>query len=76
MGHEPEQDLNPQKDISHEGVSDYHAEVLSGEPLLEATAGLPQQTRTLWGDAWRRLRRNKLAVIALGWVLLVTLAAV
>ncbi len=59
-----------------DGVTQFHAEVVSGEPLLEATQGLPQQTRTLWGDAWRRLRRNKLAVVALSWILFVVILAV
>lgn len=33
-------------------------------------------SRTLWGDAWYRLRRNKLAIAALAWLVLITLAAV
>jgi peptide/nickel transport system permease protein len=33
-------------------------------------------SRTLWGDAWYRLRRNKLALGALTWLLIVSLAAV
>ena len=36
----------------------------------------PQVTRTLWGDAWYRLRRNKLALVALTWLLIVIVAAV
>lgn len=32
--------------------------------------------RTLWGDAWRRLRRNKLAFVALVWLAVVIVAAV
>jgi peptide/nickel transport system permease protein len=31
--------------------------------------------RTLWGDAWYRLLRNKLAVVALVWIAIVVLAA-
>jgi peptide/nickel transport system permease protein len=31
--------------------------------------------RTLWGDAWYRLRRNKLAVFALVWLAIVTVIA-
>lgn len=72
-GHDP---LLQADEIKAEGVTDLHAEVVSGEPLIEAASGLPRQTRTLWGDAWRRLRRNRLAVVALGWVLIVSLAAV
>lgn len=33
-------------------------------------------TRTLWGDAWFRLRRNKLAVAGLIWIVLVIVMAV
>jgi peptide/nickel transport system permease protein len=33
------------------------------------------RARTLWGDAWSRLRRNKLAVVALAWlVILITVS--
>ena len=34
-----------------------------------------RETRTLWGDAFRRLRRNYLAMIALVWILVVIGAA-
>jgi len=33
-------------------------------------------SRTLWGDAWYRLRKNKLAVVALFWIALVIFCAV
>jgi peptide/nickel transport system permease protein/oligopeptide transport system permease protein len=33
-------------------------------------------TRTLWGDAWYRLRRNKLALVSIAWLVLLILAAV
>lgn len=36
----------------------------------------PAGSRTLWGDAWGRLRRNKLAVVALSWLLIITIAAI
>ncbi|MBS3974529.1 MAG: ABC transporter permease [Actinobacteria bacterium] len=32
--------------------------------------------RTLWGDAWRRLRKNRLAILGLSWILVVVLMAV
>ncbi len=44
-----------------------------------ATAVAAESTRphhTLWGDAWVRLRRNKLAMIGGGFILLLTLLAV
>jgi ABC-type dipeptide/oligopeptide/nickel transport system permease subunit len=34
------------------------------------------RTRTLWGDAWYRLRRNRLAFIAFVWIVIITVAAV
>ncbi len=36
--------------------------------VAELGAGAP---RTLWGDAWRRLRRNKLAIGSLIWLVIV-----
>ena len=32
-------------------------------------------TRTLWGDAWKRLKRNKLAVLGAIWIILMILVA-
>jgi peptide/nickel transport system permease protein len=53
--------------------------------LAERTAQLPPthipgdesgRSRTLWGDAWYRLSRNKLALGALTWLLIVIVMAV
>lgn len=63
-------------DTKETGVADYHANVVSGSPLIEESAHIEHETRTLWGDAWYRLRRNKLAVIALAWIALVTVLAI
>jgi peptide/nickel transport system permease protein len=35
-----------------------------------------RKSRTLWGDAFYRLRRNKLAVVAISWLVLLTILAV
>ena len=35
----------------------------------------PAEARTLWSDAWKRLRRNKLAMIGLVWIILMVLVA-
>jgi peptide/nickel transport system permease protein/oligopeptide transport system permease protein len=52
--------------------------------LAENTTQLPPtptpgddsgRSRTLWGDAWYRLRRNKLALAALTWLLIVIVMA-
>ena len=40
-----------------------------------AAAEAPQKSRTLWSDAWKRLRRNKLAMIALVWILIMVVIA-
>ena len=42
------------------------------EALADADAG---PARTLWGDAFRRLRKNKLAVAALVWIMLIVVIA-
>lgn len=34
-----------------------------------------QRSRTLWGDAWARLRKNKLAMIGAAWIIFVILVA-
>ena len=45
-------------------------------PVTEPTAHIHEGvTRTLWGDAWGRLRRNRLSLIALIWLLVVIIAA-
>nr|WP_075576853.1 ABC transporter permease [Olsenella timonensis] len=36
----------------------------------------PSSSRTLWGDAWARLRKNKLAMIGAAWIIFVILVAV
>lgn len=33
-------------------------------------------TRTLWSDAWKRLRKNKLAMVAIIWIAFVALVAI
>ena len=39
-------------------------------PVLPGAADLAQRPeRTLWGDAWIRLRKNKLAIIGLIWAI-------
>ncbi len=43
---------------------------LPGGDLAELGSGAP---RTLWGDAWRRLRRNKLAMAGLVWLVVIVI---
>jgi len=39
-------------------------------------AQLAGETRTLWSDAWRRLRRNKLAMAGLVWIVFMVIVAI
>jgi peptide/nickel transport system permease protein/oligopeptide transport system permease protein len=41
--------------------------------IATASVEAAPATRTLWGDAWRRLRRNKLAIAGLVWIVFVVL---
>lgn len=59
--------------IMREGVHDTAGNPSATPPLIEEHVA--HQTRTLWGDAWYRLRRNRLALVALVWILLVATAA-
>lgn len=43
---------------------------------METGTQVTQASRTLWGDAWYRLRRNRLALLALVWLLIVATAAI
>lgn len=59
-----------------------HAEERVVEAVAAAEIGMhahsheaPRRSRTLWGDAWYRMRRNKLAMVALAWITLIVLAA-
>ncbi|WP_455138615.1 ABC transporter permease [Thermophilibacter sp.] len=39
-------------------------------------AEAPAKSRTLWSDAWQRLKRNRLALIGAAWIVFVILVAV
>lgn len=53
------------------GVSGMHAEVGASEPVMVTELTIDRATRTLWGDAFRRLSKNYLAMAALIWILIV-----
>lgn len=57
-------------------VKGYRTGLPASPPTGPAEQHAGHQTRTLWGDAWYRLKRNKLALFSLGWILIVVLAAV
>ncbi len=66
--------------LAEEGhpVKDFRTGVPATPPTedMPASALAQRSSRTLWGDAWRRLRRNKLAMAGLVWVLLMIVVAV
>jgi peptide/nickel transport system permease protein/oligopeptide transport system permease protein len=73
--------------VENHPVRDSRAGLPAGPPITEELAHLHNDAvadrhdndaagRTLWGDAWRRLRRNRLALIALIWLVLMVTAAV
>jgi peptide/nickel transport system permease protein/oligopeptide transport system permease protein len=60
-----------------EGEYVHHNDFLETyEAVVDETDHEMGATRTLWGDAWRRLRRNKLAIIAACWIIFMVLIAV
>jgi len=58
------------------GVKEYRSGMPATPPSEPYEQDAGHENRTLWGDALYRLRRNKLAIIALVWLLLVGVAAV
>lgn len=58
------------------GVKDYRSGMPATPPSEPYEQHAGHETRTLWGDAWYRLRRNKLAVIALIWLVIVSAGAI
>lgn len=43
---------------------------------VEHAAADTSANRTLWGDAWGRLKKNKLAIVAAVWIIFIVLVAV
>lgn len=59
-------------------MSENKSEATPATPEATEASGQEQsqQSRTLWGDAWARLRKNKLAMIGAAWILFVVIVAV
>ena len=51
-------------------------EVVEASEEARTGSGSARPSRTLWGDAWQRLKRNKLAVIAAIWIIFIVVVAV
>ena len=50
-------------------------EALLEEIHQKSDSSSPAASRTLWGDAFKRLRKNKLAVISVIWIIFVIIVA-
>lgn len=58
-------------------IGDSNADQVSQAQLLsEAAEAAPSRQASLWGDAWRRLIRNKLAVIGMAIAVMLALTAI
>lgn len=71
-----EEERIQQSIIADDGVSGKHADIGMSEPIMVTESSIDRQTRTLWGDAWGRLSKNKLAVVALVWILVVSIISI
>ncbi len=76
-------DSNPESiGQGHDEAAIHRARDLGTLPAPSSATPTPdlepqeERSRTLWGDSWYRLRRNKLAVVALVWLTIVTFAAI
>ena len=68
--------ISGHQDQDGEPLVHHKLEVGGMTPTDDAVHYEGAPTRTLWGDAWRRLRRNKLALIGMSYILLMSLLAV
>ncbi len=50
--------------------SDSFTEEVARKAAVAKATNPAAPTRTLWGDAWKRLRRNKLAMLGMVWIIL------
>lgn len=60
--------VNSKKKLENPQV--FHSEPAQQAEVEEAEAG-----RTMWGDAWARLRKNKLAIISIIWIIFMVIVA-
>jgi peptide/nickel transport system permease protein len=63
--------------VEDHSIREMRSGLPASPPVTETTAHIHAgATRTLWGDAWIRLRKNRLALIALIWLTLIVVAAI
>lgn len=46
------------------------------EKAAAVAANAPTSSRTLWGDAWKRIKKNRLAMIGVIWIIIVAAIAI
>jgi peptide/nickel transport system permease protein/oligopeptide transport system permease protein len=56
-------------------VKDYRSGMPASPPVTDDLQHVSHSSRTLWGDAWSRLKRNRLALIAIGYIAFVLLCS-
>jgi peptide/nickel transport system permease protein/oligopeptide transport system permease protein len=54
---------------------EHHNDFLETYEVVVDEVDHDNSTRTLWGDAWKRLRKNKLAIIGACWIIFMVLLA-
>lgn len=69
------EDRSTTKRAEDHGFKDYRSGMPATPPSEPQEQHASHQTRTLWGDAWYRLRKNRLAVVALVWLAIVAFAS-
>jgi ABC-type dipeptide/oligopeptide/nickel transport system permease subunit len=78
-GRTPEEMLSQQAEVmsAHAGVIFSPADTVPGGAgtALTPSALVAEATMTLWGDVWRRLRKNRLAILGLGIIIFLVLVA-
>lgn len=73
MDHTHEHD---QQTTGDHPIKEYRSGMPATPPVSEQELHVEHTTRTLYGDAWYRLKRNKLALAALTWITIVIIAAI
>ncbi|MDP2232422.1 MAG: hypothetical protein Q8K89_02210, partial [Actinomycetota bacterium] len=75
MSRKGSQELDKDRAEDH-GVKSYRSGMPASPPSLASEQHAGHQARTLWGDAWYRLKRNKLALVSIAWIMIVVVSTV
>lgn len=61
---------------SHPSEAEHHRDFRGSYNAVVDEVDKDNSTRTLWSDAWGRLKKNKLAIIACVWILVIAIIAI